>query len=103
MNVKNGILFVDSHQALNDLCERLRGVLWLALDTEFQRETTYFPKLCLLQIATPEVVACVDPLALDELDCLLSVIYDARIVKVMHAVAVRILPCHDRRAAWRAD
>jgi ribonuclease D len=46
--------------------EPLRDVLArqerVGLDTEFMRETTYFPQLCLLQIATREQIFCVDPL-----------------------------------------
>ncbi len=85
MNPDNDILYVDSPQALSRLCDRLAGSEWLALDTEFQREKTYYSKLCLIQVATADVVACVDPLALESLDCLLSVIFDPTITKVMHA------------------
>ena len=85
MNVENGITYVDDEGGLSELCERLQSVSWFALDTEFQRESTYFPKLCLLQVATPDLIVGVDPLALEEFDCLLSVIYDPRITKVMHA------------------
>ena len=59
---------------------------WLALDTEFMREQTYYPRLCLLQIGTPDgMVACVDPLALPQLDPLLDLIYDPAVTKVFHA------------------
>jgi ribonuclease D len=57
----------------------------LAIDTEFLREKTYYPKFCLLQIATPEWVACVDPIALPSLDTLFEVLYDPSIVKVFHS------------------
>lgn len=67
------------------LVEELRGAPWLALDTEFIREKTYYPQLCLIQVATPEVVACVDPLAVADLGPLLDVIYDPATTKVMHA------------------
>jgi len=59
---------------------------WLAIDTEFLREKTYYPKFCLLQIATLEWVACVDPIALEgELDELFAIINDAAIIKVLHS------------------
>jgi ribonuclease D len=77
--------FVDTPKRLQDLCERLRGSAALALDTEFLRERTFYAKLCLLQVATEELVACVDPLALPTLEPLLDVIYDPKVVKVMHA------------------
>ncbi len=85
MSKQDTSLYVDSPKTLERLCERLDGCEWLALDTEFQREKTYYSKLCLLQVATPDVVACVDPLALEDLDCLLSIIYQPAVTKVMHA------------------
>jgi ribonuclease D len=55
------------------------------MDTEFLREKTYFPKFCLLQIAAPGIVACVDPLALASLDPLFEIIFDPRIIKIFHS------------------
>ncbi|MGA7800377.1 MAG: ribonuclease D, partial [Gammaproteobacteria bacterium] len=63
MSMPGDTLHVDTSSALIDLCERLSGCPWLALDTEFHREKTYYPQFCLLQLATPELVASVDPLA----------------------------------------
>ena len=77
--------FVDDPQDLVKLCEQLADSEWLALDTEFIREKTYYPKLCLLQVSNGEVSACIDPLALDNLQPLLDVLYDGRILKVLHA------------------
>ena len=77
--------FVDDPQDLAKLCEQLADSEWLALDTEFIREKTYYPKLCLLQVSNGEVSACIDPLALDNLQPLLDVLYDGRILKVLHA------------------
>jgi len=79
------VLYVQDKQALNTLCEALRGSEWLALDTEFLREKTYFPKLCLLQIASESLIACVDPLAIDDLTPLFEVIYDTSITKILHS------------------
>ena len=79
------IQYIDTPDALRLFAEQISGADWIALDTEFLREKTYYPKLCLLQIATDEVVACIDPIALDDLSPLLDVIFDARITKVMHA------------------
>lgn len=79
------ILYVDTPAALTALCERLRDQPWLALDTEFMREKTYQPQLCLLQVASADTVACVDPLTLDSLDPLLELIESPATVKVLHA------------------
>lgn len=78
-------LYIDTPEALDSLCAQLRGHDWLTLDTEFLREKTYRPRLCLLQVANPDVVACVDPLALPSLDPLLELFYDPSITKVLHA------------------
>lgn len=77
--------YIETRADLNALCEQLKGSKWLTLDTEFIREETYYPKLCLIQVATDDVVACIDPLAIDDLDPLLEVFYDSDITKVLHA------------------
>lgn len=89
--------FVDTPQGLVSLCERLKDAEWIALDTEFIRERTYYPRLCLVQIATPALVACIDPLALDSLAPLLDVIYDTRITKVLHAAHQDLEILHQMR------
>ncbi|HRK63872.1 MAG TPA: ribonuclease D [Terricaulis sp.] len=57
-----------------------------AVDTEFMRETTYWPKLCLIQAAGPESEAVIDPLA-EGLDLapFLDLMADAKVLKVFHA------------------
>ncbi len=79
------IQYINSSEQLATLCEQIKKEPWLALDTEFLREKTYYPKFCLLQIATPEWVACVDPIALPQLDTLFEALYDPNIVKVLHS------------------
>ncbi|GFO75723.1 ribonuclease D [Bathymodiolus platifrons methanotrophic gill symbiont] len=82
----NEIQFIDSVAELQDLCQKMKSEPWLAIDTEFLREKTYYPKFCLLQIATLEWVACVDPIALEgHLDELFSIINDPAIIKVLHS------------------
>src|SRR5271156_6835356 len=67
-------------------CDRLRTQPFVAVDTEFMRETTYWPKLCLIQAATPTVEAVIDPLAPDmDLSPFLALMADRRIEKVFHA------------------
>ena len=67
-------------------CERIAGAPFIAVDTEFMRETTYWPKLCLVQVATPDAAANIDPLA-EGLDLapLLAIMADPNTVKVFHA------------------
>jgi len=79
------IQYIDTSDQLANLCLQIKKEPWLALDTEFLREKTYYPKFCLLQIATPDWVACIDPLVLPSLDDLFEAIYNPSIIKVFHS------------------
>jgi len=80
------IQFVDSVAELDILCQKMQHEPWLAIDTEFLREKTYYPKFCLLQIATLEWVACVDPIALEgQMGELFEIINNPNIIKVLHS------------------
>jgi len=77
---------ITSTAELADVCARLEGQAFFALDTEFMRETTYWPKLCLIQAAAPGVEAIIDPLAEGlDLGPLLELLRNPRILKVFHA------------------
>jgi ribonuclease D len=72
--------------ALAEVCRSLSRADYLTVDTEFMREGTFWPRLCLLQIAGPDDAVAVDPLAEDiDLTPILELMADASIVKVMHA------------------
>ncbi len=58
-------IWIDSDAGLADLIAVLDGEERWAFDTEFHREKTYFPQLALLQVAWPDGIALVDPLAID--------------------------------------
>ena len=77
--------YVDTSEMLADLCRRIEQVDWIAIDTEFLREKTYYPRLCLIQVATDDVQACVDPLAIEDISELLTVFNKPSITKVFHA------------------
>ncbi len=79
------IRYIDTPAALQALCEEIRHAPWLALDTEFMREKSYYPRLCLIQLATEDTLACVDPIALPDLEPLWRVIYDPAILKILHS------------------
>lgn len=94
--------FIDQAAALIDACGELRRHDWLALDTEFIREKTFYPKLCLIQVATPDLqLFCIDPLALD-IDPLLEVFYDPGITKVLHAARQDLEIFHQLRGSLPA-
>jgi len=77
---------IETTADLKDLCKELEGGAYVALDTEFMRDSTYWPKLCLLQIAAPGIAAIVDPLAVDiDLEPFFTLIKNPKLVKVLHA------------------
>lgn len=73
-------------QALASACERLATHDFVTVDTEFLRETTYYPKLCLIQMASSEEIVLVDPLAEGiDLAPFFALMADEKVVKVFHA------------------
>lgn len=65
-------LYIDDDTALRRYLEMIDSEPVLALDTEFVREKTYFPRLCLVQLASPTSIACIDCLAEMDLKSLLN-------------------------------
>ena len=78
---------ITTTDALADLCGRLAKAEFVAVDTEFMRENTYWPELCLVQIADTEEAAAIDPLAPGiDLQPLLDLLVDNEdVLKVFHA------------------
>ena len=78
---------ITTTEALADLCERLAKSEFVAVDTEFMRENTYWPELCLVQIANEEEAAAIDPLAEGiDLGPLLELLTDNEdVLKIFHA------------------
>ncbi|MFZ2008004.1 MAG: ribonuclease D, partial [Stellaceae bacterium] len=78
-------LITDS-AALAEFCGRQKGAEFITVDTEFMRERTYWPILCLVQIAGPEKAAAIDALAPGiDLAPLLALMNDTATLKVFHA------------------
>ncbi|ANK13330.1 ribonuclease D [Erythrobacter neustonensis] len=78
---------ITTTEALTELCERLAKSDFVAVDTEFMRENTYWPELCLVQIANTEEAAAIDPMAPGiDLAPLLDLMCDNEdVLKVFHA------------------
>jgi ribonuclease D len=80
---------ITSDSALAELCRLLKGCSSIGLDLEFQRERTYFPRLCLVQIACPEIegkgLALVDPFGVRRLGPLFELLADPRIETIVHS------------------
>jgi ribonuclease D len=79
------VLITDSAE-LAALCERLRSEPYVTIDTEFMRERTYWPELCVVQLGGKNDVAVVDALAPGlDLEPLGALLADTAVVKVFHA------------------
>jgi len=78
-------LLIQSSADMDVLAAQLRDVNLIAVDTEFQRETTYYPKLALVQIATDSIIACIDPLAFNAQPALQKILLDPGITKIFHS------------------
>ena len=78
--------FITDSATLAEFCRRQEDADFIAVDTEFMRDKTYWPQLCLVQVAGPVDAAAIDPLApgieLAPLDALMA---NPRLLKVFHA------------------
>lgn len=79
------LVLVEDTSSLLELCGQLQDCTWLAVDTEFERVNTYYPELCLVQVAGNGIVAVIDPLAISNLEPFYALLYDTSITKVFHA------------------
>jgi ribonuclease D len=76
---------IASDAELADLIAHLHSAGHFAYDSEFIGEMSYVPKLCLIQVATTERVALIDPLAELDLDPFWNLLADPRVLKIVHA------------------
>ncbi len=82
----NTLMPITTQEALEDFCGQLAAAEFICVDTEFHRETTYWPELCLIQAAAPSVEGLIDPRAEDlDIRPFLDVIARDRQTKVFHA------------------
>ncbi|HTV44192.1 MAG TPA: ribonuclease D [Stellaceae bacterium] len=77
---------ITETEALAEFCARQGAAEFVAIDTEFMRERTYWPILCLVQVAGPDEAAAIDALAPGiDLAPLLALMADTGTLKVFHA------------------
>lgn len=77
---------LNTTDSLEQFCEKAASAPFLVVDTEFMRERTFYSQLCLVQVATPDDEAIIDPLADGiDLSAFLDLMMDKNIIKVMHA------------------
>jgi ribonuclease D len=78
-------IWIDRGEALGPLASTLEAQVSIGLDTEFLRERTFFPKLCLVQLAAAGEVWCVDTLRVGSLEPLVRALTAPGSRKVIHA------------------
>lgn len=80
-------LLIETSAALVEFCDLIKDSDFIAVDTEFMRENTFWPELCLIQVANSDHAAAIDPLAKDmDLKPLLDLMVDNEdMLKVFHA------------------
>jgi ribonuclease D len=72
--------------SLAAFCRRLQDAPYITVDTEFMREKTYWPQLCLVQVASAEEAQAIDPLAPGiDLSPLFELLANPKVLKVFHA------------------
>ncbi|HZT52415.1 MAG TPA: ribonuclease D [Stellaceae bacterium] len=80
------MLLIEDQEALAAFCRRQETAGFIAIDTEFMRDKTYWPILCLVQIAGPDEAAAIDPMAEGiDLAPLFELLRNPDILKVFHA------------------
>ena len=77
--------YIDSNAGLAEFCASLGEAVCCAIDTEFIRESTYYPELALIQIASVKHLACVDPLAISDFAPLAELLVKPDLMKVFHS------------------
>ena len=78
-------IWVDRQEELAELARTLESQSLIGVDTEFLRERTFFPKLCLLQLSTDRTIWCVDTLRGGSLEPLVNALTAPQTRKVIHA------------------
>lgn len=85
--IRAPMTLITDTEALDALCTRISNRNdFVAIDTEFMRDKTYYAKLCLVQLASAEEAVAIDPLAPDiDLNPLYALLANPKVLKVFHA------------------
>jgi len=78
-------VYLSTQEELKAYCDEASTCRVVAVDTEFLREKTYFPRLCLIQVNAGGNIAAIDPILIEDLSLLAAIFEDPDVVKVFHA------------------
>ena len=81
----NQTRLINDQAQLDEFCDQLTGQPVISLDTEFVRTETYYPQLCLIQIAIDSHIVCVDILADINTEGLRDILTNESNSKIFHA------------------
>lgn len=92
-------VWVDNDQQLQTVCRQAQQKAVVALDTEFIRTRTYYPKLGLIQLYDGEQLSLIDPLAISDLSPFSALLADENVLKVLHACSedLEVFQCYFRQ------
>ena len=76
---------ISDNITLREIMQHMKQSAFVAIDTEFMRDSTYYPKLCLIQMASPDKAVCIDPLADIDMSIILELLHDEKVTKIFHA------------------
>lgn len=80
------VIYVDSQEGLSIAIQVMASeTAYLAIDTEFRREDTYFPQLCLIQVATKEHIFLIDTIKIENITTFFSILTNPNLLKVFHS------------------
>ncbi len=94
--------YIDSDAQLIAFSDNISNAKWLAVDTEFMRERTYYAQLALIQIASEEGNALIDVPALSSLQPLVDAFTRADCLKIMHSASQDLEVLHQSMGAMPA-
>ena len=76
---------IQNNEELAQVCQLARQQSAVALDTEFMRVSTYYPKLGLIQLYDGERVSLIDPLSITDFSPFVELLRDQQVTKILHA------------------
>ena len=82
---------INNNHSLADVCQSAREQSVIALDTEFVRVSSYFPKLGLIQLYDGERVSLIDPLSITDFSPFVALLSDQNVLKILHACSEDLL------------
>jgi ribonuclease D len=92
------IAYIGDSAQLAAVCDLLAAREWIAVDTEFMRDSSYYPLLCCVQLAVPGRAWLVDTIAFGGLDALFTLLTDPKVLKVVHSARQDLEAIHRRGA-----